>query len=189
MSNFLRYVKLIARLVNRRTKTNKFRLNDQIYAKKVRLIDKKGDQVGVVDLSEAKKIAKEKKLDLVEIAPGAKPPVVKIINYNKFIYKKEKEKSKAKKKDKSGELKEIQLSPFIGEADLNYRLKKAKEFSKENNILRVVVRFKGRQVTQQKFGYQLLEKVKEELSEFYQQSGEIKKQQRRLIMRMDPIQK
>lgn len=173
--------------MNKRNRNSRFRINNQIRAKKVRLIDKKGEQVGIVTIEEAKKIADKKKLDLVEVAPKAKPPVVKIINYNKFLYEQDKKQTKAQKKTKGGELKEIQLSPFIGEADLRYRLKKAKNFSEENNILKVVVRFKGRQITQKKFGYDLLEKVKDELKEHYQQSGKIKRQGKRLIMRMDPI--
>ncbi len=171
----------------RNNRNRRFRINDQINAKEVRLIDNKGEQIGVVDLKEAKKIAAQKKLDLVEVAPKAKPPVAKIVNYNKFIYEQDKKQSKAQKKSKSSELKEIQLSPFIGEADLKYRLKKAKKFAEENNILKVVVRFKGRQITQKQFGYDLLDKVKEELKDHYQQSGKIKKQGKRLIMRMDPI--
>ncbi len=170
-----------------RKKTNtRFRINHQIQAKKVRLIDKKGNQIGVFDIEEARKLAKEKKLDLVEVAPDARPPVVKLLKYNKFLYEQEKKKAKTKKETKGGEQKEIQLSPFIGEADLKYRLKKAQQFAEENNNLRIVLRFKGRQITQKKFGYQLLERVKNELSDIYRQSGKIKQQGNRLIMRLDP---
>lgn len=165
----------------------RFRRNQQIQAKKVRLIDKKGKQIGVFDIEKARELAKEKKLDLVEVAPDAKPPVVKLLKYNKFLYEQEKKQAKSKKETKGGEQKEIQLSPFIGEADLKYRLKKAHQFAEENNNLRIVLRFKGRQITQKKFGYDLLERVKKELSDIYQQSGKIKQQGNRLIMRLDPI--
>lgn len=188
MSNYDRYDKLKASLVGRNKYRNtRFRINNQIRAQKVRLIDNKGEQIGVVNIKKARNIADEKNLDLVEVAPGAKPPVVKVLDYNKFLYEQEKKQSKEKKKAKGGEQKEIQLSPFIGEADLKYRLKKAKEFAKDNNSLRIVIRFKGRQITQKKFGYELLDRVKEELSKFYQQSGKTKEQGKRLIMRMDPI--
>ncbi len=173
--------------MSRRQSSRRFRINRQIHADKVRLIDSKGEQIGVVKFEEAEKIAREKHLDLVEVAPGAKPPVVKVMDFNKFLYEQEKKQSQEKKKTKGGEQKEIQLSPFIGDADLNYRLKKAKEFAKENHILKIVVRFKGRQITQKQFGYDLLDKVKEELKEVYEQSGKIKRQGKRLIMRMDPI--
>ncbi len=173
--------------MSRSKNRHRFRINDQIQAQKVRLIDNKGEQVGILDLKEAKQKANEKGLDLVEVAAKAKPPVVKIIDYNKFIYEEEKKKAKSKKKTTGGEQKEIQVSPFIGDADLKYRLDRAKEFAQENNTLRIVLRFKGRQITQKQFGYELLDKVKEELKDYYQQSGKIKKQGKRLIMRMDPV--
>lgn len=169
-----------------RNRNSRFRTNKQIRASKVRLIDNQGDQIGIVDIEKARNIAKEKESDLVEVAPGAKPPVVKVMDYKKFLYEQEKKQAKVKKKTQGGEQKEIQLSPFIGEADLKYRLKKAKEFAEENNILKIVLKFKGRQITQKKFGYELLERVKKELSNFYHQSGKIKSQRNRLIMRMDP---
>jgi len=172
--------------VGSKRNNNRFRINQQIRAREVRLIDKKGEQVGVVKLEDALKKARERNLDLVEVAPGAKPPVVKILDYNKFIYEQEKKEAKSKKKTSTGGQKEIQLSPFIGDADLKYRLRKAKEFAKEGNNLKIVLRFKGRQITQQKFGYELLNKVVEELSDFYQKSGKIKKQGKRLIMIMNP---
>lgn len=167
-------------------RNSKYRKNRQIRAEEVRLVDKKGEQIGVVDIDKARKKAKEKELDLVEVAPQAKPPVVKLVDYPKFIYEQEKKQSKAKKKSKKGELKEIRLTPFIGEADLKTRLRRAQEFRKENDRLKFAVQFKGRQITQKKFGYDLLDKVKKELEEIYEQDGKIKLQGKRLIMYMKP---
>jgi translation initiation factor IF-3 len=168
-----------------RSKT-KYRKNRQIRSDKVRLVDDDGEQIGVVEIEKAREKAKEKNLDLVEVAPKAKPPVVKLVDYSKFIYEQEKKQSEAKKKSKKGELKEIRLSPFIGEADLKTRLRRAEEFREENDKLRFVVQFKGRQITQKKFGYKLLDKVKAELEEIYEQDGKIKQQGKRLIMYMKP---
>lgn len=164
----------------------KYRKNRQIRADKVRLIDTKGEQIGVLDIDKAREKAKEKKLDLVEVAPKAKPPVVKIVDYSKFIYEQEKKQQEAKKKSKKGELKEIRLTPFIGEADLKTRLRRAKKFREENDRLKFAVQFKGRQITQKKFGYELLDKVKAKLEEIYEQDGKIKEQGKRLIMYMKP---
>lgn len=167
-------------------KKSKYRKNRQIRAEEVRLVDEKGGQIGVVDIQKAREKAEKKNLDLVEVAPQAKPPVVKLVDYSKFIYEQEKKQAEAKKKSKKGELKEIRLTPFIGEADLKTRLRRAQEFRKENDRLRFVVQFKGRQITQKKFGYELLDKVKENLNEIYEQDGKIKQQGKRLIMYMKP---
>lgn len=167
-------------------KKSKYRKNRQIRAKEVRLVDEKGDQIGVIDTKEALKKAKDQGLDLVEVAPKAQPPVAKLVDYSKFIYEQEKKQSEAKKKSKKGELKEIRLTPFIGEADLKTRLRRAEEFREENDRLKFVVQFKGRQITQKKFGYELLDKVKQELDEIYEQDGKIKQQGKRLLMYMKP---
>ncbi len=164
----------------------KYRKNRAIRAEEVRLVDEKGNQIGIVNTEEAREMAKEKDLDLVEVAPKAKPPVVKLTDYKKYIYEQEKKQSAAKKKSKKAELKEIRLSPFIGEADLKTRLRRAENFRDDNDRLRFVVQFKGRQITQKQFGYDLLEKVKTELDEIYEQDGKIKQQGKRLIMYMKP---
>ncbi len=164
----------------------KYRKNREIKASKVRLVDEKGEQIGVLDIKRAREKAKERNLDLVEVAPQAKPPVVKLVDYSKFIYDQEKKQSEAKKKSKKGELKEIRLSPFIGKADLKTRLRRAEDFHEENDRLKFVVQFKGRQITQKKFGYELLDKVKEQLEEIYEQDGKIKQQGKRLLMYMKP---
>lgn len=131
----------------------------QIHAPKVRVIDANGKQVGVLSIQEALKKAEKAGLDLVEIAPLAKPPVVKIINFGKFRYQENKRLKSQKKKTKAPELKEIRFSPFIATADYETRIVRIKEFLKEKNKVRVVVKFKGRQMNNKQFGYDLLEKV------------------------------
>jgi translation initiation factor IF-3 len=125
---------------------------------------------------------------LVEIAPKAQPPVVKIINYAKFKYQEEKKQRKERKKQKNSEgVKEIRLSPFIGEADLKNKIAKAEEFAKKESRLRIVIRFFGRQITKKEFGYQTLEKIKQELANIYEPEEAPKLIGNRIILLMKPI--
>jgi len=167
------------------------RINWQIRAPEVRLIDDQGRQIGVVSLQKAREIAKKKELDLVEIAPRAKPPVVRVVNYAKFAYQEKKKEREKRKKERRGErLKEIRLTPFIGQADLKTRIERAKKtFAQEGDRLKIVVKFLGRQITQKQFGYQLLEKVKEELVGFYEPEGEAKLAGKRLILSLKPVKR
>lgn len=98
-------------------------------------------------------------LDLVEIAPNATPPVVKLIDFAKFKYMEAKKEALAKKKTRETELKEVRFSPFIGEGDFDTRINRTKEFLKRGDLVKVTVRFKGRQMAHQEFGPKLLEKI------------------------------
>lgn len=131
----------------------------------MRLIGKGGKQAGVIELGEALKLANKADLDLVEIAPNAKPPVVKIIDIGKFRYQEEKKLRKQKKQAKSTELKEVRFSPFIGEHDFSVRFEKIKEFLKEKHKIRVVVVFKGRHMGSKQFGYKLIKRIVNELGD------------------------
>ncbi len=135
------------------------RVNHQITAPSVRVIGQDGKQLGVLTVSEALNKALEAGLDLVEIAPSAKPPVVKIVNLGKFTYQLEKKEKKERKKAKSSELKEIRFSPFIGEHDYNTRIERIKEFFEAGNKVKIVVVFLGRQMGSKEFGYNLLDKI------------------------------
>lgn len=121
--------------------------------------------VGVMTLKEALGLAQKLKLDLVEIAPTVDPPVAKVVELGKFRYEEEKKLKKQKKGVKNSEVKEIRFSPFIGEADFNMRLTRVKEFLNENNKVRAVVRFKGREMGSKNFGYELLDRLVSELGE------------------------
>lgn len=166
-----------------------WRTNEQIHAPKVRVIDAKGKQIGILSRDEALSKAKKEKLDLVEIAPKAKPPVVKIIDLGKFRYKEEKKLRAEKKRSKSGELKEVRFSPFIGAADYNTRFKRVKGFLKENNKIKVVVKFKGRQMGSKQFGYKLLERLLADLEDTVAIDMEPKFLGRHLIMVISPTTK
>jgi translation initiation factor IF-3 len=140
-----------------------WRINEKIHAPKVRVIDEDGKQIGILTKAEALARAKKAGLDLVEIAPNAKPPVVKIVDFGKFRYKEEKKLRTQKKKTKVGQIKEIRFSPFIGEADYQTRLTRIKEFLDERNKIRLVVKFKGRQMGSKQFGYHVLKKILSDL--------------------------
>lgn len=161
----------------------------QIHAPKVRVIDAKGKQIGILARDEALERAKKEKLDLVEIAPKAKPPVVKIVDLGKFRYKEEKKLRAEKKRGKSGELKEIRFSPFIGAADYNTRFEKVKGFLGEKNKIKVVVKFKGRQMGSKQFGYKLLERLLADLDNTVAIDMEPKFLGRHLVMVISPTNK
>lgn len=164
-----------------------YRTNQFIRAPQLRVIGEDGKQIGVLPLNEALEKARELDLDLVEVAPQAQPPVAKIINFKKFIYQEEKREREAKKKIKGGETKEIRVAPFTAEADLKVRIRKAEEFLKEGNKVKVAVRFLGRQLGKREFGYGILKKITEALKESAQAEGEPKWQGRSLILTLAPI--
>lgn len=142
-----------------------YRINRQITAEELRVIGDDGTQLGVFKIDKAFSIAWEKDLDLVEIAPSAQPPVAKIVDFKKFLYEEKRKEREAKKKLKEVELKEIRLGPFISDHDLETRLEQAREFLNDGNHVKITVKFKGRQMGHTEFGYKLIEKVKEILSE------------------------
>ena len=147
-------------------KVNLFwRLNENIRVPEVRLVGSDGKQVGVVKIEKALKTAKDEGLTLVEVAPNAKPPVAKIVEFGKFRYQEEKKAKEIAKKQKGGQLKEIRFSPFIAEADYQTRLKRVKEFLGEKNKVKTVVIFTGRQMGSKPMGYALLERIFKDLGE------------------------
>lgn len=121
-------------------------INEQIKDKEVRLVGEDGEQLGIVSLAEAMKMAEDKELDLVKIAPTAKPPVCKIIDYNKFKYEQSRREKEAKKKQKTVELKEVRLSPNIDSNDLNTKVNNARKFIGKGNKVKITLRFRGREM-------------------------------------------
>lgn len=141
------------------------RLNYQITAPTFRLLDEEGKQIGLINRNDALKRAQIEEKDLVEIAPNAKPPVVKLIDFKKFKYLEAKKERESKKNIKHVGIKEIRLSPFIGEHDFDTRLAKAEEFLKEGNQLKITVVFKGREITHKEFGMSIMTKAIERLAD------------------------
>lgn len=136
-----------------------YRINNQIKSPELRVIGSDGKQIGVMSLSEALNKAHEEELDLIEIAPMAKPPVAKLMELGKFKYEEEKKLQKEKKKSKPSDIKELRFSPFIAQHDYNTRIERIKEFLSENNKIRLVVNFTFRQLGSKQFGYDVLSRV------------------------------
>lgn len=159
-----------------------YRINHQIYAQQMRLLDETGKQIGVVSKDEALKLSEEKALDLVEIAPKAVPPVVKLIDYNKFLYQLKKKKQEEKKKTANTETKEMRSGPFIDDHDLDIKIKRVREFLEDGNKVRFVVRFKGREMGRQDMGREVVRKVIERLGEIVKVDREAKMEGRQLVI-------
>lgn len=121
-------------------------INEQIRDREVRLIGEDGEQLGIMSSREAMKLAAEANLDLVKIAPTAKPPVCKIIDYGKYKYEQTRKEKEAKKKQKTVEVKEVRLSPNIDTNDLNTKVNNAKKFIEKGNKVKVTLRFRGREM-------------------------------------------
>jgi translation initiation factor IF-3 len=138
------------------------RANELITADPIRLVDAEGGMVGVVSLEEALKQAERAGLDLVEISPGADPPVCKIQDYGKLKYQAQKKKSEARKKQKIIEVKEIKMRPNIDIHDYEVKMKAVHKFIGEGNKVKVTIRFRGREMAHQELGMKLLQRVREE---------------------------
>ncbi len=136
-------------------------MNEEIRAREVRLIDEDGTQMGIRSLAEALSLAQSRNKDLLEIAPGASPPVAKIADYSKFRYEREKKLKESRKHQKAGMVKEIRMRSMISDHDLNTKIEHAKGFIDERNKVRVTVVFRGREMEHRDLGLNLLNKVKE----------------------------
>ena len=143
-------------------KENEVLLNEDIRASEVRCVGDDGTAYGVIPRVEALKIAEKMGLDLVLIAPDAKPPVCKIMDYGKFRYQQEKKQKEAKKKQKTIEVKEIKLSVKIAQNDINYKVKHAKEFLSSGKHVKLRVFLKGREMSSPEIGVNLLNKIWDE---------------------------
>ena len=131
-------------------------INEEIRDKEVRLISNDGEQLGIVPIQKAQDIAVEKGMDLVKIAPQAKPPVCKIMDYGKFRFEQAKREKEARKNQHVIEVKEIRMSPGIGENDFNTKLKNGQKFLQGGDRLKVTIRFRGREMAHTNIGEQLL---------------------------------
>ena len=140
-------------------------INEQIRDKEVRLIGADGEQLGIVSSKEAQRLADEAGLDLVKIAPTAKPPVCKIIDYGKYRYEQARKEKEAKKKQKTVELKEIRLSPNIDTNDLNTKINSAKKFIEKGNKVKVTLRFRGREMAHMNQSKYILDDFAESLAD------------------------
>ena len=152
-----------------RTKTiaaeKSLRINDEIRIPQVRLIGADGNQVGIVPTSEAKRLAEEAGLDLVEISPMAAPPVCRIMNFGKFQYEEQKRRHAAKKKQKQIQVKEVKFRPGTDVGDYQVKLRNLIKFLENGDKAKVTLRFRGREMAHQELGAQLLKRVEEDLKD------------------------
>lgn len=140
-------------------------INEQIRDKEIRLIGENGEQLGIMSAKEAFKMAKEAELDLVKIAPTAKPPVCKIIDYGKYRYELARKEKEAKKKQKTVEIKEVRLSPNIEANDLNTKVNMAKKFITKGDKVKVTLRFRGREMAHMQSSKHILDDFAEALAD------------------------
>ena len=138
-------------------------INEQIRDKEIRLIGENGEQLGIMSARDAMKMAKEAELDLVKIAPAAKPPVCKIIDYGKYRYEQARKEKEAKKKQKTIEVKEVRLSPNIDVNDLNTKVGAARKFIEKGNKVKVTLRFRGREMAHMQSSKHILDDFAEQL--------------------------
>lgn len=140
-------------------------INRQIKEKEVQVIGDTGEKLGVLDLEAAIELAESKNLDLVLVAPNAKPVVCKLMNYGKYKFEQAKKEKESRKNQKTVELKEIRVTPNIGDHDFEFKCKNAKAFIESGNKVKITVRFRGRELNNVKAGEIVLNKFVEELSE------------------------
>lgn len=140
-------------------------MNEQIRDKEIRLVGEDGEQLGIMSAKDALKLAKEAGLDLVKIAPTAKPPVCKIVDYGKYRYEQTRREKEAKKKQKVTEVKEIHLTPNIDVNDLTTKANQARKFVEKGNKVKVALRFRGREMAHMATGKEVMDTFFEKLSD------------------------
>ena len=161
-------------------------INDEITAPEVRLIGSDGEQLGIMASSEALRIAEEKELDLVMISGEAKPPVCKVMDYGKYRFERSKREKEAKKKQRVIEVKEIRMSPGIGENDFNTKLRAGQKFLTEGNRLKVTIRFRGREMAHTNIGEKLLKDYAESCASVASMDKNPKLEGRNMSMFLSP---
>lgn len=164
-------------------------MNEEITGQEVRLIGLDGENVGVVDISEAQQIAQEAELDLVEIAPNATPPVCRVMDYGKFKFQQSKKAQVARKKQKLIHVKEIKFRPGTEEGDYQVKLRKIIEFLTNGDKTKVTVRFRGREMMHQELGGVLLDRIEKDLKPHGEVEQRPKMEGRQLVMVFTPLRK
>ena len=163
-------------------------INDKIRSNEVRLIAQDGDQLGVKSTKEALEMAERVNLDLVLVAPKAKPPVARIMDYGKYKYEQQKKEKEARKKQKVINVKEIRLSPTIEEHDFNTKLNHARKFLAKEDKVKVSIRFRGRAITHKEIGQKVLEDFAKECQDVATVEQKPKMEGRSMFLMLSPIQ-
>ena len=165
------------------------RINEEITTPEIRLIGVEGEQIGIVSLASAMRMAEEAEVDLVEIAPTAKPPVCRLMDYGKFKYQESKKRHEAKLKQKQIQVKEIKFRPGTDEGDYQIKLRNLIRFLEEGDKAKVTLRFRGREMAHQEFGIKLLERVRTDLDPYGVVEQFPKLEGRQMIMVLSPKKK
>jgi translation initiation factor IF-3 len=162
------------------------RVNEEIRAPQVRLIDQDGEMQGVMSARDAIFRAQQVGMDLLEISPNASPPVVKILDFGKYKYEQQKKKNEAKKKQKVIEIKEIKVRPNIDENDYQVKLRAMKSFIDEGDKVKVTLRFRGREMAHQEIGVRVLERIKNEMDPTSKVEQMPRMENRQMVMVLTP---
>jgi len=162
------------------------RVNRDIRAVQVQLIDAEGQNRGVVNLTDAQRLAEEAALDLVEIVPNATPPVCKILDFGKYRFLEQKKTAEQRKRQKVVEIKEIKLRPGIDDHDYEVKMRSVRRFFEEGDKVKVTLRFRGREMAHQDLGYKLLQRVKVETAMIAKVEAEPLMEGRQMIMVLAP---
>lgn len=161
-------------------------VNEKIRAREVRVIDSNGDQLGVKSRQEALEIARTRELDLVLVAPNAKPPVCRIMDYGKYRYEQQKREQAARKKQRVINVKEVRFSPGIGDHDFNTKLRQSRRFLENGDKVKATVRFRGRAITHKDLGQEVLERLANELQDISVVETKPKMEGRSMFMMLAP---
>lgn len=164
-------------------------INQQIQAREVRLIDENGEQLGIVSLEEALQTATGKQLDLVEISPGAEPPVCRIMDYGKHLFEQKQKAKESRKKQRQTQVKEIKFRPGTDSGDYEVKLRNLKRFLETGDKAKVTVRFRGREMAHQELGRELLARIEEDLAEYGSVEQRPNMEGRQMIMVLGPGKK
>nr|CDQ36949.1 Translation initiation factor IF-3 [Virgibacillus halodenitrificans] len=162
-------------------------VNEKIRAREVRLIDSNGDQLGVKSRQEALEIAQTRNLDLVLVAPNAKPPVCRIMDYGKYRFEQQKKEKEARKKQKVINVKEVRFTPGIGEHDYETKLKNARKFLEKGDKVKAAVRFRGRAITHKELGREVLDRMAEDVKDVATIETKPKMEGRNMFMMLAPL--
>ena len=168
---------------------NELRLNEEITGREVRLIDQDGEQMGVVSLIQARRLAEDAELDLVEISPNAKPPVCRIMDYGKYRFEQAKKQQEAKKKQKQIQVKEVKFRPGTDEGDYQVKLRNLIRFLSDGDKAKVTLRFRGREMAHQDLGTTLLKRVEDDLAPYGAVEQRPKMEGRQMVMTIAPVKK
>jgi translation initiation factor IF-3 len=161
-------------------------VNERIRAPMVRVIGEDGSQIGIMAVSEALRMARDKELDLVEVAPQARPPVCRVMDYGRYQYEQSKRLRKARQKMHQAQLKEVKMSPKIEEHDFQTKLRHAREFLEKRDKVKFIVRFRGREIVHLEFGEALLRKAMQELQDVAVVESALRREGHLLTLVMSP---